>query len=196
MRQRISFVFIVAIVILAMVVVEATGEEAEPFSFRNGVTFGMSAGEIIAIESAQNFVDKDTWHTEMVHAWTSLNRGPEYDIKISQYTGCIEYLLLNNAMQVAYYDIATNGEDEVYQNITKALSSVYGDYEEVDSETISSVMWTIYPSYIDPGVSEARVWKRHNVIIYQFVDKYEHLTILYLNPAFDYANPPIDVTGL
>ena len=193
MRQRISFVFIVAIVILAMVVVEATGEEAEPFSFRNGITFGMSIEEIKEIEEVQNHLDPEKWRTSFEYGWTVLTMDEK--VRISQYTGEIVYFFNNDMMQSALYMVTTEDIDEVYQGITKALSSIYGDCEDVDQNQIESMIKFFTPVHY-LSLSEGKKWIDKKVIVYQYKTRKTKFYIQYLNPAFDYPNPPIDVTGL
>lgn len=144
-----------------------TEDKTTPFSFRNGIAFGMTKEEIIRKEAENSEIQEDEWRYNEMPGW--LIMVPAEEVPVSDYTAKLEYLLANDQLQLACYDFYQSNE-KTYLMITEALSAVYGPYQYVYPSTIIDFMKSIsqeYP-YEEHDIRSSMVWELDNVIIYQW----------------------------
>ena len=198
MKKIKTLLLITLILIMTASAVSALASGTPPFSFRNGVCFGMSAQEIIQLEAANSQVEQDAWDTtDMSGQAPGLSLlMAQTMVKVSTYDATLGYFLSNDRMQGAAYDfpICT---DDMYQDLTAALSAVYGDSQRLSFDVLVQDLQRLVPSVYDnaPSGYGVRAWQLENVTIYLFYYDDDMFGILYLNPDLD-SSPAVDTTGV
>lgn len=158
--------------------------EGSAFSFRNGISFGMSAEQLMEAEAAGNGISTDSWDFEMLYEWQAMTTSY---IPVSDYEALFLYLLYNNEMEMACYNFTGNDEGE-FEALSAALSSLYGEAKATPSEVIAGVMDLFSPGFYSPSdITSGLTWKTDSVVIYQFFFAENQFAIVYMNPYYDYS---------
>ncbi len=199
--KRTKLLFLLALVcavILAAAPALASG--TAPFSFRNGICFGMSEQEIIQTEAANGEVDQDAWESsDMSFQSPGLSLlASKTTVKVSTYDAVVGYFLVSDQMQGAAYDFAA-GSSAMYQDLSAALTAVYGAPQTVDFDVVAQALHRLVPSVNNNAPAGAApdvpAWQLDNVTIYLFYYDTDMLGILYLNPDFS-GSQPVNTTGI
>lgn len=171
------------------------------FSFRNGITFGMSENEVRQTEEKNGQVDQDNWSSEEVSSWYVIY--PKDRIKVSSYEGALMYFFQNDQMEAAAYDIHPDNISTAYETITEAITKVYGESKAIDPATVADLMdCFIQGYYTESDIDSPLLWELDNVCIYQFYYGTDSFVVFYINPDWDYHkstiedNETVDITGL
>lgn len=163
--------------------------EKKLFSFRNGITFGMSEVEVIQAEGGES--DMDKWERMKLNS-TSHLIGPTARVKVGDYKADVIYYMTENQMEMAVYSFTDNSDKSVYRNINRGLISLYGPCKPVSSAEVAAFMDYISPgSCAEEDVSSAVKWEHDHVVIYQFGYQENGFEVLYTDPDWDYATGTI-----
>ena len=198
MLTRKSQLLIILIIIITMFTMPVFSEESTRFSFRNGISFGMSEEELIQTEEKQNQVDKTSWHSGVVNNWRVIMT-LDTKVKVSSYEALISYYLADNKMEVAAYGFFNNVNETMYDTISKAVTAVYGEGKPVTAKEIMTRMDCIVTDEsIESEISHGFIWELENVVIYQYYLGDDSFILLYTNPNFDYESTKrhIDTIGI
>ena len=182
MRKSIAVIIVVAALICSF----ACAEEAAEFSFRSGISFGMSWEDIMLKEHESVQVRGDDWESQWFGNW--LIMGTDTKVKVSKYEAYLYYLLADDQMRSAVYDIYDTPDDitDAFDYITNALSSVYGEAEAAPASEALGVTDAINPGfYQESDLRHTMKWQTAGVLIYQFYYDDHSFVIWYLDPNFD-----------
>ena len=177
MNKRLTSFILVLIIATAAAAVPALSEGTAPFSFRNGITFGMTPDQIVQTEEAANQVQPDSWRDGQIGTWYVASSN---QVAVSQYTANLMYFFGENQMEMAAYDFSSGTTEEMYKNLTNAYCTVYGASESVEPAEIVQVMdCFIQGFYTEENISSALAWRQKNVTIYQFYYGPDAFVVLY-----------------
>lgn len=196
--KRNKFVSLLTLcLVLCLTIMPVFGEEADVFSFRNGIRFGMNEKEIKEIEAANGQAESDGWQSMEVGSWHAI--GPEESVQVSTEKGYVIYFLKDDQMEAASYDFRSSGST-VFITISGALTGVYGQRAAAEPKEIIRLMDCFSPGfYKESDITSAYVWRQDQVVIYQFYYSESAFVVFYTNPAFDYSSgseSAVDTTGV
>ena len=137
-KVRVMFIQMMFVVTVLLLSGTAYGKEAEAFSFRNGITFGMSEEEVIQMEASKNQLDEDVWSETELGEWKLI--GANYQASYGGYETSLVYLFYDECMQVAAYDFTEIETEEEYDILEEQISEEYGESIDVSSEDIVQKM--------------------------------------------------------
>lgn len=192
--KKTVYLLILLLTAVILAAVPALAEEAAAFSFRNGITFGMTEEELMQTEEAANQVSPEDWHSMDLFNWHAV--GPGDSITYAGNEVSLIYFLADGRMQAAGYDFNYSGTQEVYDAAAALLTAEYGESQPVASEEAAALM-----DYFSPGFYSAedltgvQAWKLDNVVIYQFFYQDGSFVVMFADPAFDYASVNQGITA-
>ena len=96
--------------------------EAEPFTFRGGITWGMSPEEVIALEGEEYSEMENNGHPIIGYL----------DVEISQYKGGLVYFFDDNQLALCVYSITDGNLNEEYDYLKKVYSGKYGEAQDFE----------------------------------------------------------------
>ena len=108
----------------------------KPFSFRNGVLWGMDSAQVQSTESIQMDERSSGEWSVMVSS---------EPVEVSRFTADLIYMFRDNALQMIAYEFKTCTTLN-YQYLTGALSAVYGESQTADAARIKAYMDLLYPT--------------------------------------------------
>lgn len=194
-------IFVVLCLLVLCISFSACTEE-EPFSFRNGIQFGMSLEELKQKEKENGNLDDSIWASVEIGNWKMF--GTHVPVEVSNYKANLIYLLANDCMEAAGYDFndisAEESVGDAFKYIRQALSAVYGENEPVAASKIVELMDAFSQGfYSEADIREAVKWELSTVMIYQFYYDEDQFVVMYIDPKFDYASvnkSTVNVNGL
>lgn len=204
-RRRFLLAALIVVTVISFIF-PSLGEEAG-FSFRNGISFGMSQQEIIGIEEANGEIPEDEWDTIAVNSWLHLHSN--FPVQVGDFRTEIAYMLADDRMEMAYYEFpGYSGQGDPFTGLSAGLTEKYGEGHPVDPEEIEDFVSCFNPDYREQGnvIVTAFGWKKEHVTIYLFQYLYapessgKSTMLVYASPEFDYTQVnkpvPVNTTGL
>ena len=156
--------------------------EKKPFSFRNGISWGMNPQQVSVIENIPMEQRSSTEWSVMV---------PTEKVQVSRFYADLVYMFYQNALRMINYEFQEerNGQTDPrslnYQYLTGALCSVYGESREANPAVIKSWMDRIYQDYYQQEkIHDALEWTAEDgtvIFLYYFSDT--SFAILYVCPS-------------
>lgn len=178
---------------------------ADSFTFRNGITFGMSKEEIVQLEAENGQIGEDAWYT--VDGMFYYDSIITEDIPVSKFKADIVYLFDNNQMEMAVYNIRRSSKDDeaTFNYLERALCSLYGECTLGKLKDIVSIFTTaMYGSLVseqyDSSLEDLGVvleWNYDDIVkiyLFQLDTISTGLGIIYLDPEWDFG--VLNTTGL
>ena len=156
-----------------------SAEDAALYTFRNGVSFGMSEAEVKQALSESAQLDEDGWRTSEEHERKSMSRMIEGET--GGYYGALTYTFVQDWLTVATYEFRAGwGFDAqkasgTYETVINDLEAAYGEWERPAPGELVRLMNAILPTdlygtYEDADFADARVWRLESGTLYQFCD--------------------------
>ena len=129
---------------------EPAATAVPPFTFRGGVTWGMSREQVKGLEPVQ-LTERSQGNWSILY--------PASPVEVSRYQADLVYMFYEDALKMITYDFGSGGGSADYAYLTGALDSVYGDHTEPDPGIVVGVMDQIYPGYYTTErLSSVRGW--------------------------------------
>ena len=123
---------------------------AEPYTFSNGVQWGMSKAEIAEIEKAEP--DDDAPGREHV-------QGVMYcDQTVSKYTADRVYILADDELFSVWYEDFSSNEDKDLKYLQGALTSLYGEAAALPPENVAKFITDTLDSGLGGEVTFSSQW--------------------------------------
>lgn len=171
---------------------------AEPYTFSNGVQWGMSKAEIAEIEKAEP--DDDVSGREHV-------QGVMYcDQTVSKYTADRVYILADDELFSVWYEDFSSNEDKDLKYLQGALTSLYGEAADLPPENVVKFIadvtdsdWSEEVTFSSQSSSQWTVGDDTNIWLFNVTsDSDENVIFLfYIDANFDESQIGIyDTTGL
>lgn len=160
--------------------------DKKPFSFRNGIQWGMNPQQISVIEN--------------VPMRTSMNSGSDWSImvtespvSVSRFSADLVYIFRQNALQMITYEFWNDCSTLYYQYLTGALSSLYGEAKNANPAMIKGLIDQIDKDhYKQDLITRAYEWNAPDgTSIYLYYITENNYAILYVCPGSNY-----DTNGL
>lgn len=165
----------------------ASQADEEPFVFRNGITWGMSKAEVMALENGEASEYEEFGLIGLIYG----------DVRISRFNGELCYYFLNDALVVCGYQVSYDHTQESFEYLKKAYSAKYGEPEEGNMESLYALGNRINPQFSSVfNFRQVLDWKTAgDTQIWMYQDEHNNLYILYIPDSF---NNPIDfdMTGI
>ena len=163
--------------------------EQQPFSFRNGVQWGMTPDLVRTIETeSMTERGKGEWFVMMT----------DEQVPVSRFTADLIFIFQNQTLKMITYEFQEDATILNYQYLIGALTSVYGEAQDASPETIKQLMDLIYPDrFRTERIREQKVWNYTDgthVYLYYFADS--NYAILYTSPEFSAQNNGYEINGL
>ncbi len=192
-KTKLLFLILLVLAVTASAV-PALSSGITPFSFRNGILFGMNDKEIIQTEAGNGQVPQDRWESIDLLPGTRLLATDE-KVKVSKYEAKPGYFMVNDKMVIAAYDFQ-NVPSEAFNDITAALSAVYGPAQAADPAEFLRIMSPFVQTIDQADTSQMSLtsWKLNNVTIYQYYYYTDMFGVLYCDPGWN--GQAIDTTGI
>lgn len=156
--------------------------EKKPFSFRNGISWGMNPQQVSVIENIPMEQRSSAEWSVMV---------PTEKVQVSRFYADLVYMFYKNALRMINYEFQEerSGQSDPrslnYQYLTGALCSVYGESRGADPAVIKGWMDRIYQDYYQQDkIHDALEWTAEDgtaVFLYYFSDI--SFAILYVCPS-------------
>ncbi len=179
-----------AFLLIALVLFAAFGAAAQtaPFTFRNGIQWGMSPEEVQAAEAAEPAVSQEMDSGYLINLYTGA--------AVSNYSATLEYVFLKDALKLAVYDFTGNVAEKDFSYLSGALGSVYGEAEPIGPEAIYDVLNAIVPDAYDLNALTGCIhWPLDSATdIYMFYYTEDQFSIMYVSE--DYATVHYNIFGL
>ena len=184
MKKALAFV-IIAVMLLATL---GAGAEELPFTFRNGVQWEMTPEEVIQAEGVEPDVSAEMDSGYFINLYN--------DVTVSNYSATLEYVFLNDALKLAVYDFIADVTAKDFKYLSDALSSVYGEQQPSEPETVYDILDTIVPGAYDlDALTDCAVWPLdEDTDIYIFYYTETQFVVLYANR--DYKTTHYNIFGL
>ena len=162
--------------------------EKKPFSFRNGISWGMNPQQVLAIE---NIPVEQRSSSE----WSvMLSESP---VQVSRFTADLVYMFRQGALRMITYEFQKDCSALNYQYLIGALTSLYGESRDANPIVIKGWMDRVYQNYYQQErISGAKEWQAEDSTgIYLYYFKENVYAILYVCPESSGANG-YDTSGL
>lgn len=153
--------------------VPAAAAASESFSFRNGITWGMSADEVRSAENrSEEYFREEGNITSLVFGYTD----------VSKYTAdFLMYLFVDDQLKSVVYIFNKNWNDASVKYFNGALTQLYGDPVEMTKEEITAE-FSFDPWFDGSAITAAYGWNAPGATIRLTVDT--ELDITYTDPSF------------
>jgi len=150
--------------------------EKKAFSFRNGITWGMTPEQVGAAENTE-------METRTSPEWAvMLTAAP---VSVSRFTADLVYIFYQNALRMITYEFQKDCSTLNFQYLTGALCSLYGDSKEAKPAVIKGWMDRIYQNYYRQElIHNAQEWSAEDgttIYLYYFTET--TYAILYICPV-------------
>lgn len=167
---------------------------AEPYTFSNGVQWGMSKAEIAEIEKAEP--DDDAPGREHV-------QGVMYcDQTVSKYTADRVYILADDELFSVWYGNFSSNEDKDLKYLQGALTSLYGEAAALPPENVAKFITDTLDSGLGGEVTFSSQWTvgdDTNIWLFNVTSDFDekYIILIYIDANFDESQIGIyDTTGL
>ncbi len=208
MKNHRRFLIIIVSLVFMLAITSAFAETSENYSFRNGITFGMKKDFIAQIESENNQVQPDEWYPTSWGQWEILIAAEK--VQVSKYSAQLAYFFSANQMEILAYDFQEGATDTMYNDISAALSALYGEAQSIPAEAFLPFARSCFIDcpWTEEDIRSCLAWETEYVKIYQYYYGPDSFGILYANPEWDYTPKetptpaetetpaPADLTGL
>ncbi len=170
---------------------EMAAAEKKPFSFRNGVSWGMNPQQVSVIEDVQmeQFFSNE-WSVLMTSS----------PVTVSRFSADLVYIFYQNALRMITYEFQTNVNTLNYQYLTGALCSVYGENMNANPAIIKGWMDRVYPNrYVQEWIQDALEWSAEDgtyIYLYYYTKDKDKYAILYACPDSGGSGGNYDTNGL
>lgn len=179
-RTLLLFVLVCAMILAA---VPALAESA--FTFRNGITFGLSVEQLVQAESG----DPDTWHSMALSHWQVIS--PPDKITYADREAALLFFMIEDQMELIAYDFMSADSEEDYNAVCEALSAEFGENQPVSSAEVAQLMDCFSPGfYKEDDITSSVFWAQEGVKVLQFCYQEGSFVVMYMNPAWDYTYVP------
>jgi len=177
------------VVVLSLIMLCVSSALAEPFTFSNGVQWGMSKEEVIGLQNGDGTYEYDVNYNNNVELIGFSNR------KLSKFKVDRGYLFTDDSLFSCYYLNFSSSTDADYNYLKGALTSVYGDSENLDAETVNAFLTGIEGAD-KYNISKCVAWNLSDTNIWLFMVDSE-ITLFYIDASFDASQIGVyDTTGL
>lgn len=181
------FALLMIAVILVLSLSAVAEQQAESFIFRNGITWGMSTGEVFAQEGEGEKGESPAPETEIV-------RYPE--IKISKYMSSLYFTFMRGGLRACAY-VLDDADQDTFGYLSKVYDGKYGTGTEADEAERVSVMTSVLnmpeSSLLQMDAPAIRKWELADgtqIWLYCGLDQGKPACrIIYLAPAGLFAEP-------
>ena len=167
---------------------------AEPYTFSNGVQWGMSKAEIAEIEKAEP--DDDAPGREHV-------QGVMYcDQTVSKYTADRVYILADDELFSVWYGNFSSNEDKDLKYLQGALTSLYGEAAALPPENVAKFITDTLDSGLGGEVTFSSQWTvgdDTNIWLFNVTSDFDekYIILIYIDANFDGSQIGIyNTTGL
>lgn len=167
---------------------------AEPYTFSNGVQWGMSKAEIAEIEKAEP--DDDGPIREHVQAVIYGNQ------TVSKYTANRVYVLADDELFSVWYACFSSNEDKDLKYLQGALTSLYGEAVALPTENVAKFVTDVADSDLGGEVTFSSQWTvgdDTNIWLFNVTSDFDekYIILIYIDANFDESQIGIyDTTGL
>ena len=167
---------------------------AEPYTFSNGVQWGMSKAEIAEIEKAEP--DDDGPIREHVQAVIYGNQ------TVSKYTADRVYILADDELFSVWYGNFSSNEDKDLKYLQGALTSLYGEAVALPTENVAKFITDTLDSGLGGEVTFSSQWTvgdDTNIWLFNVTSDFDekYIILIYIDANFDGSQIGIyDTTGL
>ena len=167
---------------------------AEPYTFSNGVQWGMSKAEIAEIEKAE--LDDDAPGREHVQAVIYGNQ------TVSKYTAERVYVLADDELFSVWYEDFSSNEDKDLKYLQGALTSLYGEAAALPPENVAKFITDTLDSGLGGEVTFSSQWTvgdNTNIWLFNVTPNSDEndIFLFYIDANFDESQIGIyDTTGL
>lgn len=164
--------------------------EKKPFTFRNGVTWGMNPQQVSVIENTvMEQYSSNEWSVLMT----------ANPVQVSLFSADLVYIFKQNALRMITYEFRTNCSSLNFQYLTGALCSVYGESMEANPAIIKGWMDRVYPNrYKLELIKNGVEWSAEDgtyIYLYYFTEDSKY-AILYACPDTGGGTGNYDTNGL
>ena len=150
---------LILVAVLMLTAVSAFAEDPEPFQIRDGISFGMSADDVIAQE-----INNGT--TETADEWDAIDLGGWHAIQSANrvsYCGFdmyIMYMFANDQLVFAVYDSYSMEDDEAaFDSIASKLIEDFGEPAVLTPADIVGYMDHFVPGmYQEDSLQDGNIW--------------------------------------
>ena len=177
-----------------MLMMLAFPARAEPYTFSNGVQWGMSKAEIAEIEKAEP--DDDAPGREHV-------QGVMYcDQTVSKYTADRVYILADDELFSVWYGNFSSNEDKDLKYLQGALTSLYGEAAALPPENVAKFITDTLDSGLGGEVTFSSQWTvgdDTNIWLFNVTSDFDekYIILIYIDANFDGSQIGIyNTTGL
>ncbi len=155
------------------------GESAAPFTFRNGVTFGMNMDDVIAAENSKYYeIDNERTHGP-VEFWEL-----EYEhITENNARADLTYLFVGNELVAIRLGYETR--DIRYEQVKADLTAKYGEPVALDLAKLANGVYAVDDDGRPEGRTEA--WVAGNLMVVTEVD-HDDIDVTYVDLGAGYVN--------
>ena len=167
---------------------------AEPYTFSNGVQWGMSKAESAEIEKAEP--DDDAPGREHV-------QGVMYcDQTVSKYTADRVYILADDELFSVWYGNFSSNEDKDLKYLQGALTSLYGESAALPPENVAKFITDTLDSGLGGEVTFSSQWTvgdDTNIWLFNVTSDFDekYIILIYIDANFDGSQIGIyNTTGL
>lgn len=167
---------------------------AEPYTFSNGVQWGMSKAEIAEIEKAEP--DDDAPGREHVQGVTYC------DQTVSKYTADRVYILADDELFSVWYGNFSSNEDKDLKYLQGALTSLYGEASALPPENVAKFITDTLDSGLGGEVTFSSQWTvgdDTNIWLFNVTSDFDekYIILIYIDANFDGSQIGIyNTTGL
>ena len=147
---------LVVLTVLCLVFTMAAMAESHPFTFRDGIQFGMTQEEVIAIEGTAPH-EVDTEHTRGTVTYTEVEYG---DVGDDDVKGEVTYIFSEDKLAAIRVDFGENGN--TFEEAEEYLTGIFGEGQELDPSILGDAVYAVD----DDGHLEAKVeaWEAEDLI--------------------------------
>ncbi len=188
-KNLICMTALILAAILTLTAVSAFAEDPEPFQIRDGISFGMSADDVIAQEIKNGTTETaDEWEAAEFGGWHAIQAGNK-----SSYCGFdmyIMYMFANDQLVFAVYDSYSMEDDEAaFDSIASKLTEDYGEPAVLTPADIVGYMDHFVPGmYQEDSLQDGNIWETDSVTVRQFYYGSKTFVVMFSDPDFDYSS--------
>ena len=154
---------LILILTILTAVPHAGAAAGRALKFREGISFGMNAEQIIQAETKIHQVPEDDWLT--MGGSPVYYMAPPQPVQLAGYDVRVTYMLFGGALQVVRMN-AYNFSDEQYSATFGMLQNLYGESSAFDREEIPQIEARLNVTFPDPGRIEGNAWKKDDIVLY------------------------------
>ena len=145
------------------------------FRFRDGIRWGMNPQQVKALET-------EAMTERTMQDWTVMVTAEK--VAVSRFTADLVFMFLQNSLRMITYEFQRQDAASDYQYLTGALSSLYGEAKEAESNTIKNLMDVVYPNrYRTEWIKEPCGWETADgTAVYLYYYATDAFAVMYVSP--------------